>query len=647
MPLPKQPRVAPCLIRPFSFTVWAVARQGSALRDREFSDLSSAAVAAAAQHEAALATDLQRAFDAAARVRQAGGPDELDAWAAGQRRWLLTCLRTTDGSWSLHPRTPLEPLPAAPEAAVSTAPGVAGRDLPSALEALQRLAGSPDPLTRAGALLAAAACEQQLGHPLAAARIFADAAAYLRANPGLARYAFRAESSRIDALVAAGDQELARDAFAAFLKSLSADHPGRIGPIELAQLQRLALALGLSDADGAAADLRTLEERAARRQAITGAVPAWLPASSPRADGPADAIEHRTTTAGGETYAAAIRPIADDAVLALIAPLADLLAQYWKPDSAATPWRARPAGAAADEPVLARLGPSFGDAVLVPTPATAAHLRTTARRHLRIVVGTAVGTDAAWALLIWLLLRVVTRQRQLVYLQRRFVADISHELKTPLALIRLLSETLAEGRVRDAERAQSYHQTITREAERLTVLLDNILDFSRIESGAKRYALAPCDVAAVARQAWALFEPQFVADGFNARLEIADGLPPLRGDAQALHQVLVNLLQNAHRYAGDGKYVRLSLARDGHLLFITVEDHGVGMSRAELERIGDSFFRAENTPVRQTRGTGLGLAIVNHIVTAHQGKLEVHSRPGQGSRFTLWIPCDNDGGQAA
>ena len=623
-----------------ALTVWAVARQGQALRERELSDLASAAATSAAQREAALATDLQRALDAAARARQFGGADELDAWAASQRLWLLACLRTAGGAWTVYPRTPLEPAWSAPQAAVATAPAAEGRDLPGTLEYFRRLAGSPDPLTRAGALLASAACEQQLGHPLAAARIFADAAQYLRATPGLTRYAFRAELSRIDSLVAAGDQDRARDAFAGFVDGLSADHPGRLGPVELAELQRQAVALSLTDGDPPAVSLRVLGQRAARRQAIADAVVPLLQGQPARGDRPPDAIEHLTTTIAGEAVVAAVRPIADDADLALVAPLADLLAYYRKPGRPDAPWRVRAAQAASDQPVLARLGPAFGGAVLEPTPATAARLQATARRHLRVVLATAAGTAGAWALVIWLLVRVVARQRELVHLQRRFVADISHELKTPLALIRLLAETLAEGRVRDADRAQAYHQTITREAERLTVLLDNILDFSRIESGAKRYALAPCDAAAVARQAWALFEPQFAADGFDARLEIADHLPTLRADAQALHQVLVNLLQNAHRYAGDGKYVRLSLARDGHLVVITVEDRGVGMTRAELARIGDSFFRADSTRVRQTRGTGLGLAIVSHIVTAHYGKIEVHSRPGAGSKFTVWLPCE-------
>jgi two-component system phosphate regulon sensor histidine kinase PhoR len=172
------------------------------------------------------------------------------------------------------------------------------------------------------------------------------------------------------------------------------------------------------------------------------------------------------------------------------------------------------------------------------------------------------------------------------------------------------------------------------------MLLDSILDFSRIESGRKSYDLEECDLGQIARQAWALFEPRFAADGFETVIQIAPHVPPVRGDAQALGQVVMNLLQNAYRYAGEGKYVRLAVAREGLVAVLTVEDHGIGMTQPQLEQLGNSFYRAADTRVRRTRGTGLGLTIVNHIVTAHHGKLEVQSKPGKGSTFTVWLPLE-------
>jgi signal transduction histidine kinase len=275
-------------------------------------------------------------------------------------------------------------------------------------------------------------------------------------------------------------------------------------------------------------------------------------------------------------------------------------------------------------------------------------LQQAAEHTAALVAATALGTAGAWGVVTWMMLRAIARQRELVRLQRRFVADVSHELKTPLTMIRLLAETLQDGRIRDPDRIHTYYETITREAERLSVLLDGILDFSRADSGRRQYQFEDCAVGDVARQAWKLFEPQFAAEGFERVLEIAPDLPLIQADVPALQQVMVNLLQNAYRYAGEGKYVRLAVAREGYLIVITVEDHGIGMTRTQLERLGDSFFRAEDTRVRQTRGTGLGLAIVNHVVQAHGGKLEVQSRPNQGSTFTVWIPFEpSDNGAPA
>lgn len=626
-------------------TVWAVAEQGRALQARELADLRNTVATAAVQRQAALLANVARALDGAARAWEAGDGDELDAWTAGTADWLLTCSRTGDGPWVVYPLTPLERLPPAPEASADEPPSEGSRDLLTTLRDFQRLATNPDPLTRAGALLAMAACEQQLGHPLAAARIFADAAHLLRSTPRLARFAFRAELSRIESLSAAGDQDRARDALASFANNLRADHPARIGPTEVVRLQSLAATLRIPADDPTTTALAELAARAERRVAMVDATGRLLQAQPTRPGAGEQRVQFVAgQTADNEPVVVAVRPIAADTQLALVFPGTDLLARYWGQDSAAVPWQVALPGSRPAEPVLLELGPEFAGAAVMPTPATAHQLRATTRRNLGIVLGTTAGMAAAWGLVIWMFTRVMARQRELVRLQGRFVADVSHELKTPLALIRLLAETLASRRVRDPERIQAYHETITRESERLSVLLENILDLGRIESGRKQYEFGPCDVAAAARQAWALFEPQFADEGFDARLEIAPQLPTIRADFQALQQVMVNLLQNAHRYAGEGKFVRLSVAREGYVILITVEDHGIGMTRQQVDRLGESFFRAEDTRVRQTRGVGLGLAIVHHIVTAHRGKVEVHSRPGQGSRFTAWIPFEPPAG---
>jgi signal transduction histidine kinase len=617
-------------------TVWAVYRQGRALREREVSDLKGAALAAASQREAALLADLQRAGDTAGRLWQTGATDDLDVWAADQRTWFLVCILPAGQAPLVFPRTLLEqPLPSPPPETQESG------NLTAALNYFRRLATSSDPLTRAGALIASATYEQQLGHPLAAARIFAEAADVLRRTPGLARFAFRAELQRIDSLIAAGEHERARELLAEFLKSLLGDHPAHLGATEIARLQQPVRETSPAAGDPLADQLAILQQRAQRRAQIVAATTPLLQTaeSSPSSDSFAFTA---VPSAPGELLIVATRTLSTSARLAIVAPAHNLLTHYFGPPAANNPWQVALPDQLDDRPQLARLGPAFASAVLVPAPASAARLRNMEHRQLAVLVLAAAGAAGAWVLVIWMMTRVVARQRQLAHLQSRFVADVSHELKTPLALIRLLAETMAAQRVRDPDKMRSYHETITRESERLSSLLDNILDLGRIESGRKKYEFAECDLARVARQAWSLFEPQFAQDGFDARLDIAPALPTVRADGQALQQVLVNLLQNAHRYGRDGKYVRLTVAREGYLIVLAVEDHGIGMSRAELDRLGESFFRADDAYVRQTRGAGLGLAIVNHIVTAHHGKIEVHSRPGQGSKFTVWIPCAPD-----
>ncbi len=614
-------------------TVWAVARQGRALRERELADLRALAAAHAAQRRATLLGDVERAIEAVGRAWEAGGADDVDAWAAAQARWWL-CVVTTDGNTAVFPRTPLE----APLPAPDTPPGP-HRDLLSRLQDLQRRPSSPDPVVQAGTLLAIAACEQQLGHPLAAARILADAAQLLRSNPRLAALAFQAEIARVESFEAAGDLERARETLGGLMTQLRAQPAAAVSRKEIEPLAARVAALAVTRDDPLEAALRDLRDAAERRAAAVEALTTRSPLTEdrPAADEPEVAVLGRTA---GPPLVAFARRLPSGPRVAVLCPADELWRRYW-PEADAT-WQLATGVSAPGSIVLAELGPLFGHAVLVPSAATTARLETVARRQWGLVLAAALGAAGGWALVLWMMLGAVARQRELARLQGRFVADVSHELKTPLALIRLLSETLTAQRVRDPQRVQAYHETITREAERLTVLLDNILDLGRIESGRKKYEFGVCDVGQVAREAWALFEPRFAEEGFERHLDLAPHLPPIRADAQALHQVIVNLLQNAHRYAGQGKFVRLAVRREGYVLLLTVEDHGIGMDAGQLRRLGESFFRADDTRVRQQRGAGLGLAIVNHIVTAHGGKIDVQSRPGQGSTFTVWIPFGPD-----
>jgi two-component system phosphate regulon sensor histidine kinase PhoR len=135
-----------------------------------------------------------------------------------------------------------------------------------------------------------------------------------------------------------------------------------------------------------------------------------------------------------------------------------------------------------------------------------------------------------------------------------------------------------------------------------------------------------------------LFAPRLQAEGFTTELALAPDLPPVQGDAQALVQVVINLLQNAYRYSPDEKFVRLAAERRGNEVVITVTDRGIGLTRGQIRRLGRSFERGDDPRVRKLRGTGLGLAIVMHIVAAHRGHLDVRAEPGSGSTFSVRLP---------
>lgn len=640
-----------------TLTVWAVWKQAAALQSREWADLRSAAARAATSRIADFRNDAQRAADAAVRAWQTGGAEALDEWIRSQREWVLAGV-LVDGRITAAPLTPLDdaaPLPGQPGTRGtdrSTPPVDAGGSVNATV------AKDEDPGSRGRALLAVAAVQQNIGRRLDAARTYADAARALRAAPRFARFAFQADLAAAECLLAERADEQALAVIEGLLAWMLESPLAAFGEAELAMIRdRIAISAtqaGLGSAPVRLAGLLEMADGSAGRRALAvarlGAVlagAAQLPGVAVTmiepAAGPSGRDEHVQFAGRLDDQPAlvfAVRPIGQTGELALALFGSDAQRRYWEPPDPAASWRIAPADAADSSETLYDLGTAFGGARLVPSPGEAERLSGLARRRFALVGLTAVGSLGGWAVVIWMLMRAVNRQRELVELQRRFVADVSHELKTPLALIRLSAETLRDRRVVDPNRTRAYHDTIVRESERLTSLLDTILDFSRIESGRQVIKLAACDVGDVAFRAWSLFEPQFAADGFDARLEVTPDLPAIQADPQALQQVIVNLLQNAYRYSGGGKFVRLSVRKEGYTIVIVVEDHGIGMSRDQLDRVGDSFFRAEDTRVRRTRGAGLGLAIVNHLVQAHHGKIEVHSRPGEGSTFTVWLPFE-------
>lgn len=236
-------------------------------------------------------------------------------------------------------------------------------------------------------------------------------------------------------------------------------------------------------------------------------------------------------------------------------------------------------------------------------------------------------------------LRTVSRSMKLSQMKADFVSNVSHELRTPLASIRVFAEFLRLGRVKDHKKIQEYGEYIENESRRLTQLINNILDFSRIESGQKTYHFEEANVVEIVDETLKSFDVRLSQTGFKVTLEIPDEpLPPAKIDSSALAQALVNLLDNAAKYSGEEKMIQVRVGRKEGFLTVAVSDQGIGIPLPEQAKIFEKFYRVSTGLVHDVKGSGLGLSIVKHIVEAHQGKVTVRSRHGEGTTFTMYLP---------
>jgi signal transduction histidine kinase len=233
--------------------------------------------------------------------------------------------------------------------------------------------------------------------------------------------------------------------------------------------------------------------------------------------------------------------------------------------------------------------------------------------------------------------RNVTKEMALARLKSDFVSNVSHELRTPLSLIRLYAETLEMGRLTHPEKHQEYYCIIRKESERLTALINNILDFSRIEAGRKEYDFRETDMRELVHNTLDSYRYQIEQSGFTFEEKI-DDVPPMRVDREAMARSLLNLLNNALKYSQDRKFIGVNLYRDNGSVKLEVVDQGIGIPHQEQNKIFEKFYRVGDPLVHNTKGSGLGLSLVLHIVQAHGGDVSVDSAPGQGSKFTIVLP---------
>ena len=256
------------------------------------------------------------------------------------------------------------------------------------------------------------------------------------------------------------------------------------------------------------------------------------------------------------------------------------------------------------------------------------------RRTLTWLIATALGAIACGG---WLVVADARRQLALAQQKTDFVSNVSHELKTPLTSIRMFAELMQNGNGNTAKHPQ-YLRIIMVEAERLTRLINNVLDFAGLEGKQKRFEKRPLDLHAVIARTWEGHELHLRESGFTTRWQAALPPYPVIGDDDALAQILVNLLSNAEKYAGERKEVELHTYLDGAHVCVSVLDRGCGVHDGEERKIFEAFYRAHDSLSNGIQGSGLGLTLAQRLAHEHGGEITVAAREGGGSNFTLRVP---------
>jgi two-component system phosphate regulon sensor histidine kinase PhoR len=242
---------------------------------------------------------------------------------------------------------------------------------------------------------------------------------------------------------------------------------------------------------------------------------------------------------------------------------------------------------------------------------------------------------------VWLMYRTLKKEMELVRLKGDFVSNVSHELRTPLSLIRMFTETLSMKRVQTEEKKEEYYGTILQETERLTRLINNILNFSRMEAGKKQYHFEPMALNDVVTGVMKTYTSHLQHEGFTTLVQLAENLPAIHADREAIAEALINILDNAVKYSSADKSVRIKTGQTGSMNYVEVEDHGIGIDKHHHKKIFETFYRVSTGLTNNIKGSGLGLALVSHIMDGHGGTIELESVPGKGSTFRLLFPILN------
>ncbi|HWP82749.1 MAG TPA: ATP-binding protein [Bacteroidota bacterium] len=233
------------------------------------------------------------------------------------------------------------------------------------------------------------------------------------------------------------------------------------------------------------------------------------------------------------------------------------------------------------------------------------------------------------------------RLEELNRLKSYFVSSVSHELRMPLTSIKMFAETLRLGRVKSQRQVKEYLEIIEGETNRLARLIENVLDFSKIERGVKEYQFEKAYIQDITARAVGAMRYQFQSQKARLRVSVSKKLPPIIADADAIEEVIINLLSNALKYSTGRKDIELRVTNHRSEISLMVKDKGIGIPKSELPNLFTAFYRVRDAQSAQVGGAGLGLSLVKHIVEAHHGRVEVKSEVGKGSRFTITLPVNH------
>ncbi|MCX6150738.1 MAG: HAMP domain-containing sensor histidine kinase [Ignavibacteriales bacterium] len=239
---------------------------------------------------------------------------------------------------------------------------------------------------------------------------------------------------------------------------------------------------------------------------------------------------------------------------------------------------------------------------------------------------------------LWLAYKSIRKEIELAQIKSDFVSNVSHELRTPLALITMFAETLELERVKTEEKKKEYYKIISQEANRLSKIVNKILNFSKMEAGKIKYHLEETDLNNLVENIFNTYTYHLQSNGFVFSFQKEENLSPVKADKEALSEAIINLIDNAVKYSDTKKDITIKTGKEKESVYVEVQDCGIGISKEDQKRIFEKFYRVTSGNLHNTKGTGLGLSLVKYIVDVHKAKITVDSNPGKGSSFKISLP---------